>query len=404
MNSGLKRTAFSINSSSPIRKYVTIKGENMDENDIKFIRRKDYKIIKELGSGACGKTLLLHDDIIEEKFVCKKFLPYVEKEKEELFKAFKREIKLLHMLYHENIVRVFNYYLYPEQFAGFILMEYVNGTDIENYLSKNPERINEIFIQTVNGFSHLQKNNILHRDIRPANLMVTEGGILKIIDFGFGKKIQASKDYNKSITLNWWCDIPAEFETGIYDFSTEIYFVGKLFEQIIIANSIESFKYTDCLASMCQHISQSRLQMFTDLERHIQSDQFFEIGFSDEEKEAYRKFADAICRCLSKISKNTKYQNDIEKIQKDLEAVSRVSMLEEYIPNISIVLRCIIDGAYYYSKRELMPVETLRDFIHLLKASPNEKKRIILSNLQNRFDSIERYSDHPTIPEDDLPF
>ena len=83
----------------------------MEEKIIEFIRIRDYKLLKELGQGACGKTVLLHDDFIDENFVCKKYCPFSEDHRQELFTNFIREIKLLHQVYHENVVRVFNYYL-----------------------------------------------------------------------------------------------------------------------------------------------------------------------------------------------------------------------------------------------------------------------------------------------------
>ena len=143
--------------------------DNSNTEIVKFIRRHDYQYIRELGRGACGRTVLLCDDQINEHFVCKKFTPYSEKERPTLFDNFVRETKILHQVYHENVVRVFNYYLYPDQYTGFILMEFVDGTDIGEYLSEHPEMVNEIFLQTISGFGYLEKNNILHRDIRPGN-------------------------------------------------------------------------------------------------------------------------------------------------------------------------------------------------------------------------------------------
>ena len=160
----------------------------MENQIIEFIRKKDFAFVDELGQGGCGKTYLLYDNIIDENFVCKKYSPYNSTDKELLFQNFVQEIKLLHLVYHTNVVRVYNYYLYPEQKAGYILMEYVKGVDIEEYLSSNPQEINEIFLQTIEGFRHLENNNILHRDIRPQNIMISENGIVKIIDFGFGKR------------------------------------------------------------------------------------------------------------------------------------------------------------------------------------------------------------------------
>ena len=87
---------------------------------VHFLRSRDYKFVKELGLGACGKTVLLDDDQIGQRFVCKKYSPYDESEREILFKNFVREIKLLHLLQHTNLVRVFNYYLYPDKFRVYL--------------------------------------------------------------------------------------------------------------------------------------------------------------------------------------------------------------------------------------------------------------------------------------------
>lgn len=183
----------------------------MPDRIVEFVRKKDLIFVKELGQGACGKTVVLYDEVIGESFVCKKYAPIHEPLKRELFDNFVREIKLLHVLNHPNVVRVFNYYLYPDKLAGYILMELVRGTDIEEYLNTNPEQANQVFLQTVDGFNHLEKHGILHRDIRPQNILVSDDGLIKIIDFGFGKRIVTKHDFGKSITLNWWCEPPLEF-------------------------------------------------------------------------------------------------------------------------------------------------------------------------------------------------
>lgn len=79
----------------------------MTDNVIEFVRKRNYLLVKELGQGACGRTVLLKDDVIDELFVCKKYSPYNEAHKQEFFANFLREIKLLHDLYHQNVVRIF---------------------------------------------------------------------------------------------------------------------------------------------------------------------------------------------------------------------------------------------------------------------------------------------------------
>jgi len=163
---------------------------NATEGVIEFLRKKDYILVRELGQGACGKTVLLRDDGIGEQFVCKKYAPFSEAHRESLFQNFVNEIKLLLRANHPNIVRVFNYYLFPERFAGFILMEHVDGQDIETFLSTQPERTNDVFVQVIDGFRYLESNQILHRDIRPANILVRADGVVKIIDLGFREDLK----------------------------------------------------------------------------------------------------------------------------------------------------------------------------------------------------------------------
>jgi len=146
---------------------------------IEFLRKKNYVFLNEIGQGGTGKTVLIKDEMIDEVFVCKKYSPYYPEDQETYFKYFIDEIKLLHQVYHKNIVRVFNYYLYPEQTTGYILMEFIKGQNINEYIYENPDKINDLFIQTIEGFWYLEDNKILHRDIRPENILITDNGITK---------------------------------------------------------------------------------------------------------------------------------------------------------------------------------------------------------------------------------
>lgn len=373
----------------------------MQEKLIEFIRKRDYKLVKELGQGACGKTVLLYDDLINEYFVCKKYSPYSETQRQELFSNFIREIKLLHQIHHHNVVRVFNYYLYPDQLAGYILMEYVNGSDIDDYLEQAPEKTNEIFLQSINGFRYLEEHNILHRDIRPQNLMVCDEGTVKIIDLGFGKRVQYQEDFDKSISLNWWCEPPEEFDDAVYDFRSEVYFVGRLFEKMIQEKGIDHFEYKGILSRMCQRDPESRVQSFFDVEKEIQNNRFFEIYFSEQEKSCYRNFADYIQKHITKIENGAKYITDFDRIQIQLENAYRGFMLEETVPDASTIIGCFLSGAYYYRSAGFS-VYAVKEFLHLLKSSTQEKRRIIMANLHTRLDAIARYAE-ADIP-DDIPF
>lgn len=361
----------------------------MDKKEIQFLRTRDYVLVEELGRGSCGSTVVLRDEFLQQDFVCKKYSPAEGLDRKVLFHNFLREIKLLYELNHPNVVRVFSYHIYPEKVTGFIVMERVFGEDIASYLTKNPERINEVFEQTIQGFCHLEINQILHRDIRDTNLMVGDNGILKIIDLGFGKRIQQSDDFDKSISLNWWCELPQEFSSSIYNYCTEVYFVGKLFEKIILEKNISTFKHSAILGQMCQKIPASRMASFSEVEAVIAGALFLEIEFTDNERDAYRNFADSVSQSLVSVERG-KHTHDIDHLRVSLETAHRKVMLEEYVPDASLVMGAFLTGAYRY-KRIGFPVSIVRDYLHLLKRSSNEKQRILLANLQTRLNSVQEY-------------
>lgn len=376
----------------------------MSESVVEFVRKRNYVLVRELGQGACGKTVLLRDDVIDELFVCKKYAPYYEEHKQEFFYNFLREIKLLHDVYHQNVVRVFNYHLYPEKLTGYILMEYVDGSDIDGYVRANPTSLADIFNQTIKGFCHLESRNILHRDIRPMNLMVTHDGTVKIIDLGFGKRVEVSDDFDKSISLNWWCEPPNEFSERNYNFATEVYFVGKLFEKAVHDLSIEDFKYRSVLRKMCQVDPENRFASFLDVEREVLSNKLSEIAFFGQELNSYRAFANAITKHVAKIENGTKYADDHEKLLGKLESAYRNFMLEDEAPDCVSVLRCFLNGGFRYHKSGFKVV-CVKSFISLMKSSGDEKRRIILANIQSRLDAIDRYEPRKFGDfDDEIPF
>lgn len=81
---------------------------------VKFIKEKDYKYIKDLGNGSFGKTVLLKDEELDTLYACKKYSPMFDANTK-YFEKFISEIKILNAMLNENIVRIYNSYLYKEK-------------------------------------------------------------------------------------------------------------------------------------------------------------------------------------------------------------------------------------------------------------------------------------------------
>lgn len=371
---------------------------------VSFIKQKNYKGIKKLGNGSFGITVLLEDETIDEKFVCKKYLPQTNINKEKYYKNFLNEIKLMYRLNHNNIVRVFNYYMYEESYTGFVLMEYIKGSNINQYLKKQPEMLNDIFEQTIDGFSYLESKKILHRDIRPTNILVDESGFVKIIDFGFGKEVFNETDFNRSFSsLNWWCALPADFQNKTYDFKTEVYFVGKLFEKIIIDNDINGFAYNDVLSRMCVVNPNERIKSFDIVKRDLQINENLDELFNENEIEIYQRFATGLSEIITSVYEDVKYYDDVDIIQKELSNLYKIVMLENVVPHNPLIIRCFINGAYRYKLNKHFSTKTLKEFLNFIKRCTKDKKNIVINNLHSRFDSIRREVEE-LIGEDEIPF
>ena len=140
-----------------------------------------YEILRSLGSGGFGSVYLARDTWLDIKVAIK--VPH--KQSQELFKLLK-EPRLQAALNHPNIVRVIS--AERENQVFFMVMEYVKGKTLEKVLEREKimdgERAVDIIKQVACGVDHAHKNKIIHRDLRPSNIMISEEGTVKIADFG----------------------------------------------------------------------------------------------------------------------------------------------------------------------------------------------------------------------------
>lgn len=194
-----------------------------------------------------------------------------------------------------------------------------------------------------------------------------------------------------------------EFRKNIYDFSTEVYFIGKLFEQILREREIEQFKYMAALGRMCQPNPERRTQSFYEIRQALLSEKLDDIEFDEDELYAYREFSQALSSITSKIEKNAAYVDDVDRIQARLETVYKSVMLEEYLSANPLVLRCFVSGNYYFSKHPLFSVPVLKAFLDLLRTCSRAKKNIIVSNIHSKLDAVPRY-DEKDEWDGDIPF
>lgn len=146
-----------------------------------------YKIIDHLGTGGMATVWLGYDTILDRQVAIKTFK--IDANDEDAVKRFNREAKAVTSLSHPNIVSIYD--VENEGEFYYLILEYVEGMTLKDYMIKNPripiETIVHIAKQIAAGLSHAHQNGIIHRDIKPQNILMNENLTCKITDFGIAR-------------------------------------------------------------------------------------------------------------------------------------------------------------------------------------------------------------------------
>jgi serine/threonine protein kinase len=151
-----------------------------------------YEVLRALGSGGMGTVLLVKDDALGEEIAIKLLYPHLAQDKT-TFARFRNELLIARRLSHPNIVR-----LYDIGNAGggyyFISMELVTGGSLTKriYDRENPLAFDEtlrILRGIATGIGHAHSQGVVHRDLKPDNVMLTEDSQVKVTDFGLARNL-----------------------------------------------------------------------------------------------------------------------------------------------------------------------------------------------------------------------
>ncbi|QHJ70983.1 Stk1 family PASTA domain-containing Ser/Thr kinase [Planococcus halotolerans] len=152
-----------------------------------------YKIKELIGGGGMSNVYLAHDMILDRDIAIK-MLRYDFSNEEELRRRFQREALSTTSLAHPNIVNIFD--VGEDGAIPYLVMEYVPGKTLKEYIIEHspiaPERAVKIMKQLASALAHAHHNQIVHRDIKPQNILMDEEGNVKISDFGIAMALSAT--------------------------------------------------------------------------------------------------------------------------------------------------------------------------------------------------------------------
>ncbi len=138
-----------------------------------------YTLEKLIGEGATATVYLARDERLGRLVAIKALLPFI---KPTARARFEREARSAAALNHPNIMAIYDEA--QEDDLHFLVVEYIEGTPLTEYIPSPPDVIANCGIQICSALDYAHRMNIIHRDIKPANIKVTAEGMIKIMDFG----------------------------------------------------------------------------------------------------------------------------------------------------------------------------------------------------------------------------
>jgi serine/threonine-protein kinase len=210
----------------------------LDRNDAETAPRLGrYRIIKELGRGSMGIVYLGTDPTIH-RFVALKTMRLdhgEELSEKEVKDRFFREAESTGRLSHPNIVTIYD--AGEEQEMGYIAMEVVEGITLKDWCRKETllplAHVAEIVVAVADALDYAHRQNVVHRDIKPTNIMVTKDNSIKVMDFGIARMTSTTKTQTSSILGTPSYMSPEQLNGATVDGRSDIFSLGVVFFELL---------------------------------------------------------------------------------------------------------------------------------------------------------------------------
>lgn len=262
-----------------------------------------YKIVEKIGQGGMG-VVYKAEDLKLQRFVALKLLPSLRHISEEDRQRFIQEARFTSSMNHPNILIVHEFD--EDQDVTFIVTEYVEGKTLESYLHGEPlsaQFIINTAAEATAGIAEAHAHGIVHRDLKPDNIMITERGQVKVMDFGLARLIGSSHVTTPGSIVGTFAYMsPEQINEKEVDARSDIFAFGILLYQM--ATGVLPFNgrtVTEMLSSIVQRqpreISSYRNDLPTGLEQIIFK------ALAKDPRERYQSM-DELCSDLERLRVN----------------------------------------------------------------------------------------------------
>ena len=271
-------------------------------------------------------------------------------------------------------------------------MPFDDGVDPEN-----------IFVQLIDGFQYIEKQGIVHRDIREGNILITKDGTAKIIDFGLGKTfspVSVSDDSLVEIINRSGLDrLPEEYFEGKYDSKTDMFYLAELFNRLLVKTYNDSdFSYLPILHKMMEIKRENRFSSFTEIKEAINTKDFSTLEISQEDKEIYQSFSNAIYKCLACFTQNKELVNDIHDFLDRLRSVIEKNCFEDFVQNNNDIVNIIVKQGYKFYPRITVDCDVLTNFEKWFSNLSADSQKLVFNNIIAKMSTKETEEPEPELP------
>ena len=197
-----------------------------------------YEIVKSIGEGGMANVYLAQDTILDRKVAVKVLRGDLSSD-DKFIRRFQREALSVSNLSHPNIVEVYD--VGEEDGEHYIVMEYIEGKTLKQLLKKRESltltEVIDIMTQLTDGISHAHESYIIHRDIKPQNIMIEDDGKVKITDFGIAMALNATQLTQTNSVMGSVHYLPPEQASGkSATIKSDIYSMGILMYELLTGN------------------------------------------------------------------------------------------------------------------------------------------------------------------------
>lgn len=250
-----------------------------------------YELIERVGTGGMADVYKAKCTLLNRN-VAIKILKDEFKNDEEFLKRFSVESQAAAGLSHNNIVSIYDVGTKGE--IHYIVMEYVEGITLKNYLKENGplpwEKAVDFAMQIANALQHAHRKGIIHRDIKPQNILVTKDETLKVTDFGIARAVSSvtMKVDDNSMGTAHYCS-PEQARGGYTDAKSDIYSLGVVMYEMVTGKL--PFEGDSSVAVALKHIQEEAVppsEIVSDLPASIE-----EIILRAMKKEQAERFSSA---------------------------------------------------------------------------------------------------------------